>query len=177
VPITILVVGEAQWGQPFQAALPKAGYHVIETEPQAAQESLRRYRPALIVAHLTGCTESDLDLCRALFDASDAPIVAIGFSQDVECRLAALEAGVDDYLTPPVNPRELVARVQAILRRVSPALIVSGSLQDVPQPCGSRWQQIHKFLTASSSGLYGLYGRLKLQCGHAMRPPDNTKWR
>ena len=119
---TILVVGDEHWSaKSYQAALSEAGFNIVSIEMRQAQNAVERYRPALVVILLSGCKANDLDVCRALFDAGDAPIVAIGFSQDVECRLAALEAGVDDYLAPPFNPRELVARVQAILRRTQPA--------------------------------------------------------
>jgi len=119
---TILVVGDEHWSaRLYQAALSEAGFNIVSIGMHQAQNAVQRYRPALIVILLSGCKANNLDVCRALFDASDAPIVAIGLSQDVECRLVAFEAGVDDYLTPPFNPRELVARVQAILRRTRPA--------------------------------------------------------
>lgn len=172
---TILLVGDERWSKSCRTALYDAGYNVAFTETHKAQDALLHHRPALVVIYLSGCEADDLAVTRTLLDATEAPIIAIGFSRDDGCRVAGLEAGVDDYLTPPINPSELVARVRGILRRISPALIVSSSLQDVPQPCGSRWQQIHKILTDSSSCLYRLYGRLKLQSGQD--PTDNTKWR
>jgi len=134
MPATILLVGTGEWnGKSHQVALSDAGFNVISAETHAARDVIQRHQPALVVVHLSGCEATDLDVCRALFDTGDAPIVAIGLSQDVECCLAALETGVDDYLTPPVNPRELIARVRSILRRVKPVLIASDPPQNVPQ--------------------------------------------
>ena len=113
---------------------------------KAAQDAIQRHQPALVVVHLSGCKADDLDVCRALFDAGNAPIVAIGPSQDVECRLATLEADVDNYLTLPINPHELVARVRSILRRVKPVFIASAPPPNVPQPCNSPFRQLYPIL-------------------------------
>lgn len=147
MPATILLVGTGEWnGKSHQVALSDAGFNVISAETHAARDVIQRHQPALVVVHLSGCEATDLDVCRALFDTGDAPIVAIGLSQDVECCLAALETGVDDYLTPPVNPRELIARVRSILRRVKPVLIASDPPQNVPQPCNSPFRQLYPIL-------------------------------
>ena len=119
---TILVVGDEHWSaKSYQAALSEAGFNIVSIKTRQTQNAMECYRPALVVVLLSGCKADDLDVCRALFDTGDAPIVAVGLSQDADCCVAALDADVDDYLTPPVNPRELVARVQAILRRTQPA--------------------------------------------------------
>lgn len=115
---TILVIGEEHWdAEPFRIALSQAGYRVAAAETQAAAGAIRRWRPALIVACMSGDKSADLNLCRKLFDLGSAPIIAIGSPQDRECQLAVFDAGVDDYLTRPVNLQELIARVRTILCR------------------------------------------------------------
>ena len=168
---TILMVGIGEWnGKSHQVALSDAGFNIISAETQAAQDAIQRHRPALVIVHLSGCKTDDLDVCRALFDAGNAPIVAIGPSQDVECRLAALEAGVDDYLAPPFNPRELVARVRSILRRVQPVLITSTPPPNVPQPCNSLFRQLYpilfRFLIKPLSAMEVTKSKLQACHGH-----------
>jgi len=173
---TILVVGDEHWNaKSYQAALSEAGFNIVSIEMRQAQNAVERYRPALVIILLSGCKTDDLDVCRALFDAGNAPIVAIGPSQDVECRLAALEAGVDDYLTPPINPRELVARVRSILRRVKPVLIASDPPQDVPQPCNSFFRQLYpilfRFLIKPFSAVEVTKSKLQACHGHTKANP------
>ena len=173
---TILVVGDEHWNaKPYQAALSEAGFNIVSIKMRQAQNAMERYRPALVVVLLSGCKANDLDVCRALFDTGNAPIVAIGLSQDVECRLAALEAGVDDYLTPTINPRELVARVRSILRRVKPVLIASDPPQNVPQPCNSPFRQLYpilfRFLIKPFSAMEVTKSKLQACHGHTKANP------
>ncbi len=58
-----------------------------------------------------------LEVCRRIRENSDLPILMLTARDDDLDKIAGLEAGADDYLTKPFNPRELVARVRAILRR------------------------------------------------------------
>jgi two-component system, OmpR family, phosphate regulon response regulator OmpR len=62
-----------------------------------------------------------LDLCRALRAVSDVPILMLTARGDESDRILGLELGADDYLPKPFNPRELLARIRAILRRRNPA--------------------------------------------------------
>jgi two-component system OmpR family response regulator len=117
---TILVIGQGQWdAESFRTALTQAGYSVAAAETQAATATIQYYRPALIITCLSGNEPADLNLCRKLVDIGNAPIIAVGFPQDTECQLAAFDAGVDDYLSRPVNLPELIARVRGILHRIS----------------------------------------------------------
>ena len=75
-----------------------------------------------------------LDVCRALRRESDVPIIMLTARVDETDRLIGLELGADDYITKPFSPRELVARVRAVLRRVQggvhqPGLIRAGDLE------------------------------------------------
>jgi two-component system alkaline phosphatase synthesis response regulator PhoP len=75
-----------------------------------------------------------LDVCRALRRESDVPIIMLTARVDEADRLIGLELGADDYITKPFSPRELVARVRAVLRRVrggvhQPGLVRAGDLE------------------------------------------------
>lgn len=78
---------------------------------------LEETTPDLIILDIMLPGEDGLSLCRRLRGTSDVPIVMLtAISEDVE-RILGLEMGADDYLSKPFNPRELLARVRAILRR------------------------------------------------------------
>jgi DNA-binding response OmpR family regulator len=62
-----------------------------------------------------------LELCRRLRGAADVPILILTARDEEADRIIGLELGADDYVTKPFSPRELVARVRAVLRRVDPA--------------------------------------------------------
>lgn len=83
------------------------------------EEKLATHRIDLMVLDLMLPDASGLDLCRAVRARSRLPIILLtAMKEDVD-RIIGLEIGADDYLGKPFNPRELVARVRAVLRRVS----------------------------------------------------------
>ncbi len=82
-----------------------------------ALEIARREHPDLIVLDLRLPDMDGLDVCRAIRRESDVPVLMLTARADEFDRLLGLELGADDYLTKPFSPRELVARVRAILRR------------------------------------------------------------
>ncbi len=116
--VVMLVSGTELMGvEKIREALFKAGFKVAAVEAGRVKEILLHLKPALIVANLSGCQATDLELCQLLNRLNKVPIVAIGSDGDEAFRIGMLEVMVDDYLTRPVNPRELVARVRSILRR------------------------------------------------------------
>jgi two-component system, OmpR family, alkaline phosphatase synthesis response regulator PhoP len=74
-------------------------------------------RPDLVLLDLMLPEVDGLEVCRRLRRESDVPIIMITARDDDVDRIVGLELGADDYLTKPFNPRELVARVKAVLRR------------------------------------------------------------
>jgi two-component system alkaline phosphatase synthesis response regulator PhoP/two-component system response regulator ResD len=74
-------------------------------------------RPALVVLDLMLPEVDGLEVCRRVRAGSDVPIVMLTARDEDVDKIVGLELGADDYLTKPFNPRELVARVKAILRR------------------------------------------------------------
>ena len=82
-----------------------------------ALEAIRRAPPALVVLDLMLPGLDGLSLCRAVRAFSDVPIVMVTARVEEVDRLLGLETGADDYLCKPFSPRELMARIKAILRR------------------------------------------------------------
>jgi two-component system alkaline phosphatase synthesis response regulator PhoP len=115
--------------------LEKSGYRVVTAgDGKTAMAVARHERPDLIVLDLNLPEMDGLDVCRALRRESDVPIIMLTARVDEVDRLIGLELGADDYITKPFSPRELVARVRAVLRRVrggvhQPGLIRAGDLE------------------------------------------------
>lgn len=99
--------------------LSQEGYAVEAAENGAALDAvLSRTRPDLIILDLMLPGEDGLSICRRLrANNGSIPILMLTAKGDPIDRVVGLELGADDYLTKPFNPRELVARVRAILRR------------------------------------------------------------
>lgn len=85
---------------------------------RSALEAIRRDKPALVVLDLMLPEMDGYEVCRVVRAESDVPIIMLTARDDDIDKIIGLELGADDYLTKPFNPRELVARVRAILRRV-----------------------------------------------------------
>lgn len=83
--------------------------------------TVREYAPDLIVLDLMLPGRDGLDICRELRRDSDIPIVMLTARIEEIDRLLGLELGADDYICKPFSPREVVARIKAILRRTNPA--------------------------------------------------------
>jgi two-component system phosphate regulon response regulator PhoB len=105
--------------------LRRAGYQVALAEDcQAARSSIGDRRPDLILLDWMLPDMSGLELARQLrrgAETRDIPIIFLTARADESDKVTGLEGGADDYLTKPFSARELVARIQAVLRRSAPA--------------------------------------------------------
>lgn len=103
-------------------ALERAGHAVVTAaNGQQALTHAQREAPDLIVLDI-GLPELDgLEVCRRIRVRSQVPILFLTARADEVDRIVGLELGADDYVTKPFSPRELVARVHAILKRSAPA--------------------------------------------------------
>jgi DNA-binding response OmpR family regulator len=98
--------------------LEREGYKVVSAaDGTEALEAIAKHRPCLIVLDLMLPGVSGLEVCRRLRERSDTPVLMLTAKVEEEEKLAGLSIGADDYMTKPFSPRELVARVKAILRR------------------------------------------------------------
>jgi DNA-binding response OmpR family regulator len=101
--------------------LRQEGYATLEAgDGDAAREVLETQMPSLIILDLMLPGMDGLSLCRWIRERSELPVIMITALGEESDRLTGLELGADDYLTKPFSPRELMARVKAVLRRVSP---------------------------------------------------------
>ncbi|MBI4769255.1 MAG: response regulator transcription factor [Chloroflexi bacterium] len=102
--------------------LEHAGFAVLTAgDGRSALAAARSARPDLVVLDL-GLPEMDgLDVCRALRRESNVPIIMLTARIEESDRIVGLELGADDYVTKPFSPKELVARVRAVLRRMENA--------------------------------------------------------
>src|SRR5690606_3237990 len=84
---------------------------------QAARKALETSAIDLVVLDIMMPGEDGLSLCRHLRATTDMPVILLTAMAEDTDRIVGLEMGADDYLTKPFNPRELLARVKAVLRR------------------------------------------------------------
>lgn len=117
----LIVEDEPQLANLLADYLTKAGYepHIL-ADGREVVPWVKAHAPALIVLDLMLPGEDGMSVCRALRAFSDVPIVMVTARVEEIDRLLGLELGADDYICKPFSPREVVARVKAILRRTQP---------------------------------------------------------
>jgi two-component system alkaline phosphatase synthesis response regulator PhoP len=110
--------------------LENGGFRVLSAgDGVTALAMARQERPELVVLDLNLPVMDGLDVCRALRRQSDVPIIMLTARVDETDRLIGLELGADDYIAKPFSPRELVARVRAVLRRAQGGVQQPGRLR------------------------------------------------
>ena len=116
---TVLVVDDApNIVELLRLYLEQAGFATIAaTDGPMAVELHRRHRPDLVVLDVMLPGLDGFEVCRAIRREADTPILMLTARSDDVDAIVGLELGADDYVTKPFNPRALVARVKAILRR------------------------------------------------------------
>ncbi len=119
VGVTILVVDdEPKIVKTVRAYLESFGFRVVTAgDGQTALTVFRNEKPALVILDLGLPGLDGLDVARKLRKESSVPIIMLTARVEETDRLVGLELGADDYVTKPFSPRELVARVRAVLRR------------------------------------------------------------
>jgi two-component system KDP operon response regulator KdpE len=118
----------------LKIVMREAGFQTLPAETAAeALQVATLQRPDAAILDLVLPDGDGVEVCRALREWSDMPILVLSAVGDEDRKVLALEAGADDYITKPFSPRELVARLQAVLRRSAPQpgepVIDAGGLQ------------------------------------------------
>ena len=117
----LLVEDEENLASLVQAYLEREGYSVVAVGSGAeALSALERQPVRLVVLDLTLPDMDGLEVCRQIRGRSSVPVVMLTARDDEVDRLAGLDVGADDYIGKPFSPKELVARMKAVLRRAEP---------------------------------------------------------
>ncbi len=131
MPTILIVDDDPHIREVIGFALEKAGFATVEAEN--GKQALARFhetQPDLVVLDIVMPELDGTEACKALRRVSAVPIVFLSSRDDEVDRILGLELGGDDYVTKPFSPRELVARVKAILRRGQ------GEARDLASPGG-----------------------------------------
>lgn len=118
MPLILVVEDEKELNKLLQAYLTRAGYRALGAF--SGDEGLRLYeqeKPDLVLLDLNLPGKDGLELAREMRKSRDVPIIMATARVDEIDRLIGLELGADDYVSKPYSPREVVARVKAVLRR------------------------------------------------------------
>jgi len=122
--LVLVVDDEANIVELVRAYLEKEGFRVEEaSDGPAALEAVEKHRPDLVILDIMLPEMDGWEVCRRIRSFSQVPIIMLT-ARDAEVdRIVGLELGSDDYLVKPFSPRELVARVKAVLRRSQPSAV------------------------------------------------------
>jgi two-component system OmpR family response regulator len=163
MPSQVLVVDDdPHIRQLLVFALEKAGLSATEAgDGEAALEAVARQAPDLVVLDINMPKLDGLEVCRRLRAKGDLPILFLSSRDDEIDRVLGIELGGDDYVVKPFSPREVVARVQAILRRArGPAAkteaaggLSHGKLRLDPDSWIARWGDVEAALTVTEFGI------------------------
>jgi OmpR family response regulator RpaB len=129
MPRLLLIDDDEHLGPPLAAYLQRSGFELVQaTRPSEGLERLRSGRFDAVILDVMLPEMDGFETCRAIRRESAIPVVMLTARGDVMDRVVGLELGADDYLPKPFEPRELLARLQTVLRRTSATASVKGRL-------------------------------------------------
>jgi two-component system OmpR family response regulator len=155
--------------QVLSFALAKAGMETQEAaDGESALDAIAARRPDLVVLDINMPRMTGLDVCRRLRADDDLPILFLSSRDDEIDRVLGLELGGDDYVVKPFSPREVVARVSAILKRGGRALaeagpkaaLVHNRLRLDPEAWEAHWDSVQVPVTVTEFQLLQLLASL-----------------
>jgi DNA-binding response OmpR family regulator len=119
----LLIEDESKIARTLRLYLEQAGYQVATVEDGAlAMPAFRREQPNLVILDLMLPHVDGWEVCRQMRQSSAVPIIMLTARSEETDRVVGLELGADDYVTKPFSPREVLARVRAVLRRTQGAM-------------------------------------------------------
>lgn len=151
-PQTLLLVDDdVGLQQTISAYLTAHGYIVrVASNANAMDDLIRQQRPGLIILDVMLPGEDGLSICRRLNDANGPPVIMASAAGGEIDRILGLELGADDFLPKPFSPRELLARVRAVLRRCDDAEVAGAGRADSFYVAGFVYDPVLRRLKAPS---------------------------
>ena len=163
-PRVLVCDDEQQILRALRVILRDAGFEALPASTsEEALDIAAVSRPDAAIIDLVLPDGDGIELCRQLREWSDVPLIVLSAVDDEDAKVRALAAGADDYVTKPFGPRELVARLQANLRRTEPGpeeavIEADGLVVDLPRRTVHHdGEEIH--LTPTEFGLLALLAR------------------
>jgi two-component system alkaline phosphatase synthesis response regulator PhoP len=130
MPTILIIEDEIELIRVLQSYLEQANFKVISAGQGDSGLSLwLQFKPDLVILDLNLPGMDGLDVAREIRRKSDTPIIIVTARVEETDRLIGLELGADDYITKPFSPREVVARVRAVLRRAEPPKMAKNVLR------------------------------------------------
>lgn len=120
-PVILLVDDDPNISHLVQLYLEKEGYTVtLSSRGDEGLAAFRRMPPSLVLLDVMLPGMDGWQVCRAIRQTSNIPIIMLTAKDETFDKVLGLELGADDYLTKPFEPKELIARIKAVLRRTQP---------------------------------------------------------
>jgi DNA-binding response OmpR family regulator len=117
-PTILIIDDDAKLNQLLKDFLKDFGFDVVTaTHPAKGLKALKQASPDLVILDIMLPEMDGFEVCRAIRQTSNVPIIMLTARGEVTDKVVGLELGADDYLAKPFEPRELVARIQSVLRR------------------------------------------------------------
>lgn len=117
-PTILIIDDDAKLNQLLKDFLEDFGFSVVtETHPTKGLKILKQTSPDLVILDIMLPEMDGFEVCRSIRQTSNIPIIMLTARGEVTDKVVGLELGADDYLAKPFEPRELVARIQSVLRR------------------------------------------------------------
>jgi DNA-binding response OmpR family regulator len=120
-PTLLIIDDDAKLNELLKDFLKDFGFEVITaTHPAKGLKKLKQALPDLVILDIMLPEMDGFEVCRTIRQTSNVPIIMLTARGEITDRVVGLELGADDYLAKPFEPRELVARIQSVLRRTRP---------------------------------------------------------
>jgi two-component system response regulator RegX3 len=129
----LVVEDEESYSDALAYMLRKEGYEVaIAADGNTALTEFDRFGPDIVLLDLMLPGVPGTEVCRQIRQTSSVPVIMVSAKDDEVDKVVGLELGADDYVTKPYSPRELVARIRAVLRRGSEPELMPDTLEAGP---------------------------------------------
>jgi two-component system response regulator RegX3 len=129
----LVVEDEESYSDPLAYMLRKEGYDVaIAADGNTALTEFERFGPDIVLLDLMLPGLPGTEVCRRIRQSSSVPVIMVSAKDDEVDKVVGLEIGADDYVTKPYSPRELVARIRAVMRRGQEPELLPDTLEAGP---------------------------------------------